>query len=259
MCRCWIGRLAIFFLLLSYGCSTANTALSPKKRIDCEIEFSHNQNSFSGKIGLFPLRVELCEINSGSQAEEVPQWSLEGKKIVEQGLLEHFSKEQGVEIVPLVTLSDENRQILEQYRELLQVVAANRDFISMKPGWNHMKNRIDTLGNGLAVLKDSIGVDAIMFISGYDGKTTTARKVTNVVAAVLLGVTVGVVPYLPSSYCYLNTGVIELETGEVLWANSAGAGSYSLKNEQHVEKMIDAAFQDFPSARKDKGGHELIE
>ncbi len=259
MCRCWIERLAIFILLLSYGCASTNTAPSPKESIDCEIEFIHDRKPFSGRIGLFPLRVEMCEINAGGQAEEVPQWSLEGKKIVKQGLLEHFSKEQEIEIVPLATLSDENRQILEQYRELLQVVAANRGFVLMNPGWRHLKDRRYTLGNGLAGIKDQIGVDAILFVSGYNGKTTVGRKVAQTATVVLVGVLTGVIIYMPMDYCYLQTGVIDLETGEVLWNSSVGNGAHSLKNKQDVEKMIDAAFKAFPSERKGKGVNEPIE
>lgn len=259
MCRRWIGRIAIFFMLLSYGCATTDSDPSPEKKIDCEIEFIQDRIPFNGKIGLFPLRVEMCEIKSGGHKEEVPQWSLEGKKIVKKILLEHFSKKQGVEIVPLTNLSGETRQVIEQYRELLHVVAGNRILINMKPAWNHLKDRIDTLGNGLAELKDAIGVDAILFVSGYDGKATTAHKVSSAVAAILIGVTVGVVPIMPMDYCYLTAGVFELESGKVLWTNDTGGGAHSLRNEQHVEKMINVVFHTFPYASKGNEVHEPIE
>lgn len=249
MSRPWIKRLALVFLLLSYGCASTKTSPSPEKVIDCEPVLRHDRQVFKGKIGLFPLRVVMCEIKTGGKTEEVPQWSLEGKKIVKKCLLEHFGEEQGVEIFPLTDLSDVNRELLENHRELLNIIAANRAFINRTSGWNHLKDRVDTIGNGLAGLRDTIGVDAILFVEGFDLKATKAHKTTSIVTAVLLGATVGVAPIGPMDFCFLSTGLIDLETGEVIWTNGSGGGAYSLKNEQHVEEIIDATFHDFPSSK----------
>ena len=264
MHQCLIRKLAIFFMTLPIGCAATTATHPPQKIINCETEVYRDQTPFKGKIGLFPVRVQMRELGTSQQWEDVPQWSIEAEDIVKNELLEHFGKEKEIEIVPLTELSEEKRRILEQYRELLRVITDNREFIRREiamefnprnAAWNHQKDRTYTLGSGLAGLKQTLGVDAILFVSGYDGKITAARAVSNAATAFLSFLAVGVSLRLPGNYCVLNAGGLELETGKVLWANGVGSRVHSLKNEQHVGQLIDAAFGADTPEEKEQDAH----
>jgi hypothetical protein len=97
-----------------------------------------------------------------------------------------------------------------------------------------------TLGKGMARLKEQLDADAILFVSGYDYHSTAGRKTAFVLYAALTGVA------LPMGRSTLHTGLVELETGNILWTLTNSSSEYSLKKEQDVYKMIKRSFSRFP-------------
>ena len=60
-------------------------------------------------------------------------------------------------------------------------------------------------------------------------------------------------------HCALHTGLVELETGDILWTYSNTHGQYSLKNEQHVHAMIKKSFSSFPPVAGQEDEHARIQ
>lgn len=190
-----------------------------------------------------PVKVRICELDSGGEAEEVPQWSAEGKKIITESLLDYLkSTHKNVEIVQLKELSEENQLILDHYRALYERVFANKEFTKTIPAWNHKKRLRETLGEGMARFKDELGVDALLFIDGYDYHSSAGRQAAFLIVAVLSRGQNA----LSMGQCKLNAGLVDIKTGDLMWTGRKTSGSHSLKNRAHVHDIIQQSFVNFP-------------
>jgi hypothetical protein len=238
----WTWSLIFTLLLGAYGCATTNSTPAAVDIPGCEVS-SADQAPVSAprKICILPVKVKISELNAGGTTEEVPQWSAEGKKIVKQRLYEYFKINLDVEIVPVQAISEENQRLVDQYRALYELVAANQRYIKNIAAWSHLNGRMVTLGKGMARLKEQLNADAILFVSGYDYHSTAGRKTAFVLYAALTGGAA-----LPMGHCALHTGLVELETGDILWTFTNISGEYSLKKEQDVYRMIQQSFSGFP-------------
>ena len=89
------------------------------------------------------------------------------------------------------------------------MVTANDD-----PAWKHKREHFDyTLGPGLVYLQQKANADTALMVVGLDRVSSSGRKGTAVVAA-LFGVSI------PLGSSNLVVGMIELESGDLLWTNS---------------------------------------
>lgn len=238
---CWTRSLIFIFLLGAYGCATTNSTPAAVDIPGCEVtHLDQAPISAPKKICILPVKVKISELNAGGTTEEVPQWSAEGKKIVKRCLYEYFKIHLDVEIVPVPAISEEHQRLLDQYRALYELVAANQRYIKHIAAWSHLNGRVVTLGKGMAHLKEQLNADAILFVSGYDYHSTAGRKTAFVLYAALTGAA------LPLGHCALHTGLVELETGNILWSFTNSSGEYSLKKEQDVYQMIKRSFSGFP-------------
>lgn len=250
--KLWV---CVFSMLIGYsGCATTNSTSPRANFSDCG--GARNKLSVPStlkKICILPIKVEISELNAGGTTEEVPEWSAEGKKIVKQCLYEHCKSKLGIEIVPLDGLSEENKQLLNQYRALYEVVVRNQNYIQHIPAWDHLKGGVAGLGNGMAGFKEQLGADAILFVSGYDFHSTAGRKTAMVIYAALTGAV------MPMGYCVLNTGLVELDTGNIVWTHTNGNPQYSLKNEVQVNELIVKSFSNFPTVAGGGDENERIQ
>lgn len=241
MVWCGTRSLIFIFLLGAYGCATTNSTPAAADLPGCEATRADQAPvSAPRKICILPVKVKISELSAGGTTEEVPQWSAEGKKIVKRCLYEYFKIHLDVEIVPVQVISEEHQRLLDQYRALYERVAANQQYIKHIAAWSHLNGRMLTLGKGMAPLKEQLNADAILFVSGYDYHSTAGRKTAFVLYAALTGVA------LPMGRCALHTGLVELETGDILWSFTNSSGEYSLKKEQDVYQMIKRSFSGFP-------------
>lgn len=192
------------------------------------------------QIALLPAKVAIHEISAGGSVEEVPQWSQTGCRLVDCRVKEQLASLSGIQLVMPPGLSGEDLQLLEQHRALYEQVAANRLQIQKIPAWKpKIDHPDDSIGPGLARLKHALGADAVLFVSGYDYCASGGRVATFVVAAIFGAI-------VPMGHSIVHVGLVDFETGNVLWTDTVYSDTYSLKNEADVAAMIAQAFSSFP-------------
>jgi hypothetical protein len=203
------------------------------------------------RIALLPAKVAIHEISAGGSNEEVPQWSREGCRLVDGCVKEQLAMRSGIQLVVPPTLSEQDRQLLEQHRALYEQVAANRLQIQKIPAWkSKIDHPDDSIGPGLATLKSTLGADAVLFVSGYDYCASRGRVAVFIVAAVFGAV-------VPMGHSVVHAGLVDLETGSVLWTDTVYSDAFSLKNEAEAAAMVDQAFANFPKSGGPGGVHAL--
>lgn len=195
------------------------------------------------KLLLMPADIVVKEISLGGVAEKVDDWSLQGTRNVNAALATEAARKPGTQIIAMPALSAEEQARLDQHIALYDVVGANA-FIFGKnhdPVWAHKRSNFDyTLGNGLKFLRDKSGADAAVFTTGIDHVSSSGRKAAFIVGA-LLGV------QIPLGSSFLHVGVVDLETGDLLWTNYEGSyAGRDLRSKTDVDAMIGQIFQDYP-------------
>lgn len=244
MDRCRKGFWIVVLLICTYGCATTNSSPEKMKLPGCDVPLKKRTTvTVPKRISVMPVKVEIRELNAGGTTEEVPGWSEHGKKIVKQCVLNYCTSNLNLEIVPLGELPDEQKALLDQYRALYEVVAANERYIRNFPAWKHMSGKVMTLGDGMAAFKEQLGADAMLFVSGYDLQSTAGRKAAFALYAILSGG-----GSLPMGHSVLHTGVVEVDSGDILWTHINTSTSSNLNDDQAVDAMVRSSFTDFPSA-----------
>ncbi len=201
------------------------------------------------RVALLPVKVAIYEIGAGGSVEEVPQWSREGFRLVDGKVKDKLAMQSGIQLVIAPELSEESRQLLEQHRALYEQVAANRLQIRNIPAWkSKIEHPDDTVGSGMAPLKDALGADTVLFLSGYDYCASGGR-----VAAFIFAALFGAV--VPMGHSMVHVGLVDLETGNILWTDTVYSEDKSLKNEADVDALVDLAFFGFPEPPQTEDAH----
>jgi hypothetical protein len=226
--------LWVAFFVLSGCATTVHDAVHHPANTDAVAKAPPN------RIALLPVEVAIHEIGAGGSTEEVPQWSQKGCRFVDFRVKEQLKSRSGIQLVIPPGLSEQDRQLLDQHRALYEQVAANRLQIQKIPAWKPKIDRPDdSIGPGLAHLKRTLKADAVLFVSGYDYCASGGRVATFIVAAVFGAI-------VPMGHSVVHVGLVDLETGSVLWTDTVCSDTYSLKNETDVAIMVDQAFANFP-------------
>lgn len=195
------------------------------------------------KLLLMPADIVVKEISFGGVAEKVDDWSNQGKANVSAALSSEVARKPDTQILPMPSLSPDEQARLDQHIALYDVVGANAFVFgkNLNPAWAHKRTEFDyTLGNGLRFLKEKSGAEAAVFVTGIDHVSSSGRRAAFVVGA-LLGV------QIPLGSSFLHVGVIDLETGDLLWTNYEGSyAGRDLRSKTDVDFMINQIFKDYP-------------
>jgi hypothetical protein len=234
--------LAAFFLLVGCATTVHDAVQHPSNPNDVAV-------TLPGKIALLPVKVAIHEIGAGGGVEEVPQWSREGCRLVDGRVREQLASRSGIQLVIPSGISGRDQQLLEQHRALYEQVAANRLQIRNIPAWKtKIEHPDDAIGPGLAPLKDTLGAEAVLFVSADDYCASGGRVAAFIVAAFFGAI-------VPMGHSVLHVGMVDLETGTVLWSDTVYSDTYSLRDETAVETMVDQAFSSFPKPAGTGGSH----
>ena len=192
-------------------------------------------------------------MSAGGVKEEVPEWSDIAEENVRNALL--VSKDPDgrccvTREVDSSSLAVEERDILEEHLALFSSVAANAMWADLptNSGWHFKAKHFDyTLGDGLAFLKTHYGIDAGLVILGEDVVSTAGRKTTAVVGA-LVGV------HVPLGHSSLVAGLVDFETGDLLWLNhTVSTGNADLREHESVLDLARELMAGYPAMEAARG------
>lgn len=239
------GRFGIFFLLAA-AALLAGCAAGPSAKVHYTIEQDPDSRPLQ-QVVLLPVDIDVYEMSAGGVREEVPEWSDIAEENVRNALL--LSKDPEGECcvtreVDSSSLTEGERDILEEHLALFNSVAANAMWTDLptNSAWHFKAQHFDyTLGNGLAFLKTRYGIDAGLVIFGEDVVSTAGRKTTAVVGA-LVGV------YVPLGHSSLVAGLVDFETGDLLWLNhTVSTGDADLREHESVLDLARELMAGYPA------------
>ena len=212
----------IFFLFfIIAGCTTT----TPTAKLHHTIK-NPEQAPQLKQIVLLPVDIDIYELSMGGVEEEVPEWSSKVEENIHQAFFsvtKANAREPYIKQLVLLILTSEEREILEEHLALFSSVSATAIWTtsSFNKPWNFKQDHFDyTIGDGLRFLKTKYDVDAGLIIIGEETVSTSGRQAAAAFGAVLLGM------YIPTGNAVLIGGLVDFETGNLLWMDyhSAGAG-----------------------------------
>lgn len=194
------------------------------------------------KILLLPLDVKVKELSAGGVVEEVEEWTITAKSNMQASLASYDTKNEDIEFVRLPELSPDEKEILDEHIALYHHVVTGAYNTTRFPfeAWKHKREKFDyTVGEGLAFLMRKTNADAALYILGEDVISSDGRKAAMVFAAAL-GVAIQM------GHTVLIGGVVDLESGDILWFDYAGSGVTDMRNPESSDKMVADLLQNYP-------------
>lgn len=195
------------------------------------------------KVLLLPASLEVFEISAGGVAEKVEDWSRQAAAHADRGLKSYAASNASFQLVEMPPLSPQEKESLDQHLALYDMVAADAFQLTRVggPAWQHKVKHFDyALGDGLRFLKQKTGADAALVVVGLDQISSADRKAMVLVAA-LFGVGI------PLGISFLSTGVVDLESGDILWFNYATSyANRDLRKPEDADAMIKEMFVNYP-------------
>lgn len=194
-------------------------------------------------ILLVPADVTVKEISAGGVTEEVPEWTESAQENVNSALREQASSHEAIELIPLPELGDEERAVLAEHVALYNIVAGTALNVvnSPAPAWRHKREHFDyTLGPGLRFLTQKTDAEAALLVVGEDAVSSAGRK-----AAFVIGAAMGV--SIPMGYSFLSVGVVDLETGNIMWFDyDVSTGDKDLREADDARTMVRNLLEHYP-------------
>lgn len=168
------------------------------------------------RILLAPPELRVFEVSAGGVPEPVKAWSDQALPGVIRSLKQELARSPGTQFIEPDGLDAADRATLDlhlaMFRRVADQIAAVRD--SHDPIWKERAGELEfLLGSGMQPLAERTGADAVLFVDGIDFISSTGRRIVFVLSTILAGG----IPVLPLGTAYMQAGLVDLRSGEVLW------------------------------------------
>jgi len=232
--------LPLLLLVFLTGCQTL-----PKHKVHHRM-VENEASMQSGKVIILPIELSVQELSAGGLTEEVPKWTETAEVNVDTVLstqtIGQLTSDRLIELPPL---TEQEQEKLDQSLVLVKTVlsdALQYTGIHAGPVWHHKSKYFDyTVGPGLAFLAEKTGADKALFLLGEDMHSTDGRKATMVVVAVLTGAVI------PLGHTVMIGGMIDLKSGDVLWANThISLTSDGFLSTESTKVVLNQLFKPYP-------------
>lgn len=194
-------------------------------------------------VKIIPADIEVYEMTAGGIVEEVGDWSASAEKNICSAVIACSDAGVRFELLDTHLLSPDEQEILDQHLALFNIVAGSALWATnpqMRGPWVEKRTHFDyTIGDGLSFLKTKYGYDAGFIVVGRDYISTSGRKAF-MVAAMVVGVSI------PMGHTYIVAGLVDFETGNVLWFDHAfDPGSTDMRDPESTREFVNYIMNDF--------------
>jgi len=199
------------------------------------------------KVVVLPIDIKTVEVTAGGVEEQVPDWSKEASRSVFKAVSAAIAKQPGMKELAAPQFSGAAAANYEEHLALYKLVVNTARRIP----WQHKATHFDyAIGSGLRAVAEQTGADAAIMVYGRDYASTTGRKARAVAGNIpIVNIFTGPAPQLGHSY--IQVGVVDLRTGDLLWVNSEyREGSTNLRDPDDAAKMVNAVFDWYPGIEK---------
>lgn len=195
------------------------------------------------KLLLLPSHFMVYQLGaSGVTSHEIPEWSRSAEEYSDGALRAYLELSTDFAHVELPTLTDAEAADLDEHLALAELLAFNAWTNRVTGGseWKHKQKRFDQeIGPGLRQLRARTGADVGVFVVGMDAYSTGGRIAMGVMTTLVFGVAPVAFPSI------VVIGMVDLETGRVVYANM-GDGGTDLRDPERVYEYIDNALCEYP-------------
>ncbi len=230
-----LAVLTVMMLALA-GCATSTAPRVHHSLIDKPASRPLQQ------VVLLPVDIEVYELTAGGVREEVPEWSETAEANIRAAVLFTKDDDRGRYVgrrVDSSALTAEERDVLEEHLKLFNVVAFNAILMD-RMGYADDARFDYTLGVGLGFLKEKYDVDAGLLVVGQDVVSSAGRKATAFVGALLR-------VHVPLGHSILIGGLVDFETGDLLWLNHAtSTGDTDLRDPESAKAFARILMRGYP-------------
>jgi hypothetical protein len=240
-----LRKLAVVLVLAVLGgCAAAPSSSLHKSLVD------QPDQQMPHKMLLLPADIRVHEISAGGVVEKVDDWTSAASNHAMKSMRGIADSKKLFELKETPSLSEADRQALEQHQALYELVANSADFARSGPlmPWRERAKNFDyTIGPGLKELAAGTGMDAAVIVIGSDYISSAGRKATmaiGILAAAFTGV--AIVP--AGGVSYVSVGVVELRTGNLLWFATNRGQSSDLREENQMQTVLSGLFESYPGA-----------
>lgn len=211
------------------------------------------------KVAVFRPDVHVGSLKVGGVDEANADWT-EAARTNLQAALRNSPEFKDADITFVDEMAGGDAELLNEYRGMFELVSgAMFTHVTLGaalptkqitlPATDPVSNpkprkitKIDwTLGEGAARLKETTGADYAMFLFTRDSYGDAGRKVAQVFAAALFGV------WMPAGVHTGYAGLVNLETGDVVWFNTDLAMGGDVREADGAEKRVRQLLRGFPS------------
>jgi PBP1b-binding outer membrane lipoprotein LpoB len=194
-------------------------------------------------IVLLPPDIEVSEVSAGGVVEEVPAWTEKATANLKRGINAYAATKGNLQIFAFPEIADNEVAIVNDHLALYDVVAGNAFRMTTIGGsaWKHKVDHFDyTLGSGLAFLKQRTNADAGLLVIGRHQIATGGRVAASIFAALFAGA------YVPTSRNFLTLGLVDFETGDILWFNyTTGASGKDMQKVEDAGAIVKRLLDEF--------------
>lgn len=215
----------------------------------------------SMKIVVFRPDVSVGTQKAGGIVEPNADWTETARANIQTKLTER-AKLLNAQLQFVDELEGENAEVLTEYRALFEAVsgaifthvtigdklATKQKLVSDPKVPSARPKKVSTLdwtlGPGAAKLKEATGADYAMFVFTNDAYGDAGRKAAQ--AAGMLGCLIGVCVMVPSGIHVGYAGLVDLNTGDVVWFNTDLAMGGDPREVDGAEKRVGQLMDGFP-------------
>lgn len=184
------------------------------------------------KIAIMPADIELFEVSAGGIFEPRAEWTTAAQEHVRNAYKARKAK-MGLQVVDLDDDASEPVLELNRLHGAVSGAIANHHFGQM--ALPTKEEKLDwSLGPDVSQVRDKTGADYALFTFIRDSYVSAERKAAMVIGALFgVGIVGGGIQF---GFCSL----VDLRTGQVVWANRVLRASGDLREAEPAQETIDA-------------------
>lgn len=190
--------------------------------------------------------IHLFEISAGGVPEKVYAWGDEARKAVRAAVLEENGERRALTLIDPPQLEPDDQADLDRHAAMFRRVADQISAVKEANDsvWKEREKTLEfTLGPGLRRIAQRSGAEAVLFVDGIDFVSSIGRRAVFVLTTLLFGL-----PVLPPGSAYLQAGLVDMRSGDVLWlGRDYNLSPRDLRQPELARDLVRGVFASYPA------------
>ncbi|MEO9469319.1 hypothetical protein [Parasphingorhabdus sp.] len=214
----------------------------------------------SATILVFRPDISVGEQSTGGLNEPNVEWTETARTLLTDELTKADVTNQH-RFVFLPEYEGEDGKLVSDYRNLFKAVTnavlTHKLFVGNRlPTKKQVESLEYNMGSGTQKLADLGGGQYGLFFYTYDSYGSAGRKAAQAVG--MLGCIIGACVIVPSGVHIGYAGLVDLQTGDLVWVNADGSMGGDVREEEGAQKRVSQLLEEFPLPAEGTVGGAVI-